>query len=60
MSNKDQKEQDNWSGYWYGLPDTTVKQPETCTHELKFYQGFSDQFYYCTKCDAKVDASDKV
>ena len=41
---------DQWSGYVVEEPDNRL-----CNHEWKFYVGFNDQFYYCTKCDVKAE-----
>ena len=35
------------------LPFGSVTVNSSCEHEWTFYEGFIDQYEYCTKCDVK-------
>lgn len=51
-------DKDNYAnGYWWdvGVPatDSSVKSP-VCNHEYKYYQGFTEDYWFCIKCDEKM------
>ena len=43
--------------YFVLSPKLKNKQPEvkSCSHEWKFYQGLTEQYNFCTKCDKKQE-----
>ena len=47
--------QDDLSGYW-SLPsgyNSVDSSGDMCYHDWKDYHGFSEDYKFCTKCDAK-------
>jgi hypothetical protein len=40
-------------GMWTADYTSDILQIEGCFHEWKLYEGFTDRFHYCVKCDEK-------
>lgn len=50
LPDDDWYESEEWDAF-----DILFDKKDECNHQWEWYEGITDKYYYCTKCDEKTE-----